>query len=77
MNEIYRMLSVMPMCLKTVSKMMNIALKLIDAYIVSSIEDFKNGAVNELRLVLTYMEEAKQNSRLQSSPQTTTLKEDI
>ena len=56
LNEIYRMLSVIPACLKTISKMMNISLKLIEAFIASEIEDFKNGAINELRIVLDFLE---------------------
>lgn len=61
LNEIYRMLSVIPACLKTISKMMNISLKLIEAYIASDIEDFKNGSINELRIVLDFLEQAKTN----------------
>jgi len=64
LNEIYRILSIVPSCLKTISRMMSISFKLIEAYLASEIEDFKQGAINELRIALTYLAEAKQNCRL-------------
>jgi hypothetical protein len=63
LTEIYRMLSVVPACLKTISKMMNMTTKLIEAHIASEVEDFKLGAINELRIVLDYLEEAKQSCK--------------
>lgn len=64
LNEIYRILSISPCCLLTISNMMNVCLKLVEAYIASNVEDFKNGAVNELRLVNEYLHQLNDNCRL-------------
>lgn len=65
LNEIYRILSISPCCLLTISKMMHVALKLVEAYLVSEVEDFKNGAINELRIVKEFLEDMNSSCRMQ------------
>jgi hypothetical protein len=64
LNEVYRILSISPCCLLTISKMMHITLKLVDAYLLSEVEDFKMGAINELRIVKEFLEDMNSSCKL-------------
>jgi hypothetical protein len=63
LNEVYRILSISPCSLLTISKMMHVALKLVEAYLASEVEDFRLGAINELRLVKEFLEDMNNNCK--------------
>ena len=63
LNEIYRILSISPCCLLTISKMMHTTSTLVEAYLSSNVGEFKLGAINEMRIVKEYLEEMSNNCK--------------
>lgn len=73
LNEVYRMMAILPACLKSISKMLLMVRDLMQAGVDFKVEDFKQGARTELRQTLVYLEELRMNCKLLLN-QSTTLK---